>query len=140
MPSAGLSNLEGVSHRSRWHLRTGALLGAECGRRWPAGGGRGCIGHTCGGGCGNAGRGKHPLAVRAKTRAIRSSFDWFAWRLLGDRPVQCIALIWGNETQVLRMGVDETWAVAGISLAHAQLLGPVAVLAANCSIDAGKFG
>lgn len=32
---------------------------------------------------------------------------------LGAYPVivQCIALIWGNETQVLRIGVGQTWIV-----------------------------
>jgi branched-chain amino acid transport system permease protein len=54
--------------------------------------------------------------------------------------VQCIALIWGNETQVLRMGVDETWTVAGISLAHTQLLGPVAALAATLALIAWLKG
>lgn len=38
--------------------------------------------------------------------------------------VQCIALIWGNETHVLREGVDTTWAIGGIMLAQAQIVGP----------------
>jgi len=44
--------------------------------------------------------------------------------------VQCIALTWGNETQVLRMGIDETWNLLGVTLARAQVLGPLAALAA----------
>lgn len=47
--------------------------------------------------------------------------------------VQCIALIWGNETRVLREGVDATWTIGGVTLAQAQVVGPalafVAVLA-----------
>lgn len=39
--------------------------------------------------------------------------------------VQCIALIWGNESRVLRAGVDSTWNVSGVVLAQAQLLGAV---------------
>lgn len=42
--------------------------------------------------------------------------------------VQCIALIWGNETRVLRAGVDETLGLAGVTLAQAQLLGPLFTL------------
>lgn len=39
--------------------------------------------------------------------------------------VQCIALIWGNESRVLRAGVDTTWNASGVVLAQAQLLGAV---------------
>jgi len=48
--------------------------------------------------------------------------------------VQCIALIWGNETQVLRMGVDQTWAVLEVTLAQAQVLGPALSLAATVAL------
>lgn len=42
--------------------------------------------------------------------------------------VQCIALIWGNETRVLRAGVDATWSWGDLTLAHAQVLGPALTL------------
>lgn len=45
--------------------------------------------------------------------------------------VQCIDLIWGNETQVLRIGVDQTWTVLEVSLAQAQVLGPALTLVAT---------
>lgn len=48
--------------------------------------------------------------------------------------VQCIALIWGNETQVLRMGVDQTWNVFEVTLAQAQVLGPALTLAATVAL------
>lgn len=48
--------------------------------------------------------------------------------------VQCIALIWGNETQVLRSGVDRTWTVFEVTLAQAQVLGPVLTLAATVAL------
>ena len=44
--------------------------------------------------------------------------------------VQVIALIWGNETQVLQSGVDTTWRLGELSIAQAQLLGPVAAVVA----------
>ncbi len=44
--------------------------------------------------------------------------------------VQIIALIWGNETRVLRVGGDSVWHVFGITVAQAQLLGPVFALSA----------
>lgn len=44
--------------------------------------------------------------------------------------VQIIALIWGNESHVLRAGVDSTWNVSGVVLAQAQLLGAVLTAAA----------
>lgn len=50
--------------------------------------------------------------------------------------VQVIALIWGNETRVLRAGVDETWTVAGVTLAQAQLLGPAVALVATAALFA----
>jgi len=37
--------------------------------------------------------------------------------------IQIIALIWGNDTQVLRAGVDEVYTAAGIRLTRAQLVG-----------------
>jgi len=45
--------------------------------------------------------------------------------------VQCIALIWGSETRVLRVGFDKTWTAVGITLAQAQLLGPGVALMAT---------
>lgn len=48
--------------------------------------------------------------------------------------VQCIALIWGNETQVLRMGLDQTWTVLEVTLAQAQVLGPALTLAATVAL------
>jgi len=48
--------------------------------------------------------------------------------------VQCIALVWGNETHVLRSGMDQTWAFAGITLAQAQLLGPALIFAATVAL------
>lgn len=50
--------------------------------------------------------------------------------------VQVIALIWGNETRVLRAGVDETWTLLGITLAQAQLLGPAIALIATLALFA----
>lgn len=38
--------------------------------------------------------------------------------------VQIVALIWGNETRVLREGIDKTWSAFGVTLAQAQVLGP----------------
>jgi len=37
--------------------------------------------------------------------------------------IQVIALIWGNDTQVLRAGVDEVYTVAGVRFTRAQLIG-----------------
>ena len=48
--------------------------------------------------------------------------------------VQSIALIWGNETQVLRMGVDQTWTAFEVTLAQAQVLGPALTLAATVGL------
>lgn len=42
--------------------------------------------------------------------------------------VQCVALIWGNETRVLKAGVDVTWAWGDITLALAQVAGPILAL------------
>jgi branched-chain amino acid transport system permease protein len=44
--------------------------------------------------------------------------------------VQCIALIWGNETRVLRAGVDATWSLLGVTVAMAQIVGPLTAAAA----------
>lgn len=44
--------------------------------------------------------------------------------------VQCIALIWGNETQILRSGIDLTWTMFDVTLAQAQLIGPILTLVA----------
>jgi len=48
--------------------------------------------------------------------------------------VQCIALIWGNETKVLRIGVDQTWTTLGVTLAQAQMLGPALTLTATVAL------
>lgn len=48
--------------------------------------------------------------------------------------VQCIALIWGNETQALRIGVDQTWTALGITLAQTQVLGPALTLTATVAL------
>lgn len=48
--------------------------------------------------------------------------------------VQCIALTWGNETQVLRIGVDQIWTVFEVTLAQAQVLGPVLTLLATVAL------
>ena len=48
--------------------------------------------------------------------------------------VQCIALTWGNETHMLRNGVDQTWTLAGVTLAQAQVLGPALTLAATSAL------
>lgn len=48
--------------------------------------------------------------------------------------VQCIALIWGNETQVLRGGVDQTWTAFDVTLAQAQVMGPALTLAATVAL------
>lgn len=45
--------------------------------------------------------------------------------------VQCIALIWGSETRVMRNGADQTWSMLGVSLAHAQVLGAILTLTAT---------
>ncbi len=50
--------------------------------------------------------------------------------------VQCIALIWGNETRVLREGIDTMWTVGGIVLAQAQLVGPALAFAAVLALFA----
>ncbi|MCX8490638.1 MAG: branched-chain amino acid ABC transporter permease [Cyclobacteriaceae bacterium] len=42
--------------------------------------------------------------------------------------VQCIAIIWGNETQVLRKGGDSVWVIDDVTLAWTQVLGPVLAL------------
>ena len=44
--------------------------------------------------------------------------------------VQVIALIWGNETRVMRAGVDTVWSWGDLTLAQAQFLGPLAALLA----------
>lgn len=48
--------------------------------------------------------------------------------------VQCIALAWGNETQVLRSGVDQTWTLVGVTLAQAQVTGPALTLVATVAL------
>lgn len=48
--------------------------------------------------------------------------------------VQCIALIWGNETRVLRIGVDATWLIGDVTLAQAQVLGPALALVATLGL------
>lgn len=50
--------------------------------------------------------------------------------------VQCIALMWGNETRLLRSGIDATWSWGDITLAHAQALGPMLALAATIGLFA----
>lgn len=50
--------------------------------------------------------------------------------------VQCIALIWGNESRVLRAGLDATWSWGDITLAQAQVLGPAVTFIAV----AGLYG
>jgi branched-chain amino acid transport system permease protein len=40
-----------------------------------------------------------------------------------------IAIIWGNETRVLRVGVDTTFNLAGIILTRSQLLGGIVAIA-----------
>ncbi len=37
--------------------------------------------------------------------------------------IQIIALIWGNDTQVMRSGIDQVFGIAGIRITQAQLLG-----------------
>jgi branched-chain amino acid transport system permease protein len=39
--------------------------------------------------------------------------------------VQSTALIWGNETQALRVGIASTWSAYGVTIAHSQLLGAI---------------
>lgn len=43
--------------------------------------------------------------------------------------IQCIAIIWGNETQILRSGIDQTWSVLDVTLAQVQVMGPILTLA-----------
>lgn len=43
--------------------------------------------------------------------------------------IQAIALIWGNDTQMLRSGVDEVYAIAEVRLTRAQVMGAVGALA-----------
>ncbi len=38
--------------------------------------------------------------------------------------VQIVAVVWGNETRVLREGIDKTWSAFGVTLSQAQVLGP----------------
>ncbi len=45
--------------------------------------------------------------------------------------VQCIALIWDNETQILRSGIDQAWTMLDVTLAQAQIMGPILTLAAT---------
>lgn len=54
--------------------------------------------------------------------------------------VQCIALIWGNETRILRAGLDATWSWGEITLAQAQVLGPVVALIAVVALLAWLAG
>lgn len=54
--------------------------------------------------------------------------------------VQCIALIWGNETRVLRAGVDATWSWGDVTLAQAQVLGPALALIAVAALIAWLTG
>jgi len=54
--------------------------------------------------------------------------------------VQCIAIIWGNETRVLRAGMDATWSWGDITLAHAQVLGPALALVAVIGLFAWLAG
>ena len=42
--------------------------------------------------------------------------------------VQIIALIWGNETRILHEGMVSTWHTFGVTIAQAQLLGPIFAL------------
>jgi len=39
--------------------------------------------------------------------------------------VQTIVLIWGNETQTLRQGIDTVWRVANVTLSRSQIGGPL---------------
>lgn len=50
--------------------------------------------------------------------------------------VQCIAIVWGNETRVFKSGADATLSFGGITLAQAQLVGPTLALVATV----GLFG
>ena len=50
--------------------------------------------------------------------------------------VQVIALAWGNETQLLREGSDETWRIFSVTLARAQVVGPMIALAAVSALMA----
>ncbi len=45
--------------------------------------------------------------------------------------IQCIALIWGSETQILRSGIDQTWTIFDVTLAQVQVMGPILTLAAT---------
>lgn len=44
--------------------------------------------------------------------------------------VQCIALIWGNETRVLRSGLDRTWTWFDVTVSESQIGGPAITLVA----------
>lgn len=48
--------------------------------------------------------------------------------------VQCIALIWGSETRVLRAGADRTWEMLGISFARMQLVGSLSALLGSLAL------
>ncbi len=58
--------------------------------------------------------------------------------------VQCIALIWGNESRVLRDGVDTAWNLLGVTLAQAQFLGAtltvIAVVVLYTWLSFAKYG
>lgn len=53
--------------------------------------------------------------------------------------VQIVAIVWGNETRVLREGVDSTWGMLGVQVATAQLLGPVLAMTAVALLGVWLF-
>lgn len=54
--------------------------------------------------------------------------------------VQCVALAWGNEIQVLRSGIDQTWTLGVVTIGQAQVLGPILTLAATAALFVWLIG
>lgn len=67
-----------------------------------------------------------PLSIKRAPAEVHLIGSLGAYLVL----ISSVALVWGNETRVLRSGLDQTWSVAGVTLARAQLLGPLLVLMA----------
>lgn len=66
-----------------------------------------------------------PLSVKRAPSEVHLIASLGAYLVI----IQSIALIWGNETQILRSGIDLTWTLFDVTLAQAQLMGPIFTLA-----------
>ena len=68
-----------------------------------------------------------PLSKKNASTEVNLIASLGAYLLL----IQVIAIIWGNDTQVLRISSDQIYSMFSITLAKAQLLGPVFTLIAT---------